>query len=140
MVFAGLPPEGHNMDQTALVYPLVLDDNGNLVTTTDPNQIWYDRLQVVLSTGLGERVGDLLYGSRMTDIAFDDVDLIEGEAKSAISYAVGRYLPDIDIVDTTIDTTDAQNGYIGVTILFTVPGGQEVALSTGINLTNLALG
>jgi phage baseplate assembly protein W len=127
-------------DPIALRFPLTLDDSGRAVTTTDPNAIWMDRAQLLLSTEVEERVGELFYGSRLGEAAFSDIDLVLDDVTQAAQTAFAKWLPECDIHDVQLSEKDPSQGWVVVSIVFTVPSGKEVNLSTKVDLGNLGLG
>lgn len=123
-----------------LRYPLQLDGTGRPLSATDPGQIWTDRAQVLLSTMTGERPADLFYGCDIAQATFSPVDLIESEVMSAVQGAFARYLVGVDIEDISVDLGSAASGTVNVTILFTIPEGTTVEVSSVVDLAIIGLG
>lgn len=123
-----------------LRYPLQLDGTGRPLSTSDPGQIWTDRAQVLLSTMTGERPADLFYGCNLADATFSPTDLIEMAVSDAIHSSFTRYMNQVTLEDVSVDSTDANNGAISVTVLFSIPEGTTVEVSSVVDLAIIGLG
>lgn len=122
-----------------LRYPLQLDGVGRPLATTDPGQIWADRAVVLLSTMTGERPADLFYGADLAQATFMPVDLIENTVKNTVAAAFTRYMSRVDLHSIELDSSQSASGSINVTVLFTIPEGSVVEVSSVVDLAIIGL-
>ena len=128
------------MSEVALRYPLQLDDAGYAVTTTDQPQLWQDRVAVLLSTLVGERPGDLIYGSEVAIATFMPGDTTTQIVTQTVQNAFFRYLPTLKLAQTQVDPAVSTDTNLVVNILFTIPDGTEVSVSTTLDAASLGIG
>lgn len=128
------------MAQTSLRFPLMLDGAGRAITTTDPVQIWKDRVAVLLATFIGERPGDLFYGSEVATALYSDTDLVVSQVKEKAQEAFLRYLPDLTLISVEVANDNSVESQVTILILFTVPDGAEVSVTQTVDVATLGLG
>lgn len=119
-----------------LRYPLRLDGAGRAISTTDPNAMWRDRVSVLLCTLVGERAGDLFYGTDISDATFGALDAVRDTIEEAVQAAFVAYLPDLNLDSVEVDTGLSADSRVTVTVLFTPPGSstsQSATTSVDVN-------
>lgn len=124
----------------ALRYPLQLDGAGRPLSTSDVDTIWRDRVTILLATMMGERPSDPLYGADLGQATFAPVGDVGDIVRDSVQGVFQVYLPDLALQEIDIDESDISDGNLGLTIVFTIPSGNEVAVSTVIDLAVLGLG
>lgn len=114
----------------SLSYPLRLDGAGRAISTTDPSAMWRDRVAVLLATLVGERAGDLFYGTDMSNASFGALDAVRDTVEEAVQAAFVAYLPDLSLDSVEVNTDSSSESRVIVTVLFTTPGSSAPQSAT----------
>lgn len=103
---------------TAISLPFAFDaSSGGVATTTDQAKIWQNRVIVAVMTNMGERVMRPTFGSDAPKTVGHNLSDAISIIKQSVSVAFSRWLPDLDLVDTT-GFTDPTDGYLIVQIKY----------------------
>ena len=100
---------------------------GATIATSDKRVIWKDRVYIALLTGLGERVMDPSYGTRVTLSVFETEDAATVMVKESISEAFHAHLPDLGLRSVVVNY-DPTNGILEVKVDYTLPDETEDTL------------
>lgn len=119
-----------------LRYPLRLDGAGRAISTTDVNTVWRDRVAVLLATLVGERAGDLFYGTEMSNASFEALEKVQETIEEAVQAAFVAYLPDLNLDSVDVNADLSIDSRVTITVLFTPPGvstSQSATSSLDVN-------
>jgi phage baseplate assembly protein W len=118
---------------TFLSWPMRLGPDGRFRTATSPEEVWSNRLAQLVCARMGERVMREDYGTTLPQTIFENA---LDDPKSAITTAVGKWLPALSIDDVTVIKDEAA---YQVTILFTTPEGKSLENKVSLAVTGEAL-
>jgi len=107
----------------AIAFPFAIDSSGTMAHTGDDSVIWEDRVRCVLLTNLSERVMRPDFGSRLSDLIYENDFGQTRIAEKAASAAFTRWLPSLKL-NTVIAVADTINGGLVVQVDYTLPNGQ----------------
>lgn len=118
----------------AIEHPFRFDPLGRVITTSDINKIYLDKLMTVLSTQVYQRVMIPNYGTDMARAMYESGQIYSNAVKDAVSKAVARFLPALSIVSVTVGDID-YDGTSVVEILVSFPDG--TVNTVAVNSRNL---
>lgn len=119
----------------ALRYPLHLDGAGKAVKTRTDAFVWQDRVSVLLSTIIGERAGDLFYGSDIASAAFDGQQEAFSLVERTVEDAFLRYITGASLESVVVDRDFSNDNTLVVMVTFVLPDGTETSTSTTVDLS-----
>lgn len=101
--------------------PFQLTSQGNIATTSDPNEIATDRVNAIVGTYPGERVMQPDYGINLpmylfTPDVINDTDLIANDVTTQVS----KWEPSITLLDVVPITTNSDFGLAEINIEFSI--------------------
>jgi phage baseplate assembly protein W len=106
---------------TGWSFPPSFDNPGAGVQMLQGEADIQSSLQVLLSTRLGERVMQPLFGCNLDIMLFDLLDTtLTTEMKNLIERAILYFEPRIDLDKVEIDSQDYLNGLILITVSYTI--------------------
>jgi phage baseplate assembly protein W len=119
------------MANTYLRWPLRVDASGRFETTSNPDDIWADRLVQVIACRVGERVMRSDYGTAVLENLWEN-DL-GADPKDVIRAAVARWLPHITVLDVIITQPDPAMYEVNVT--YSTPDRKHLTTTIGLDAT-----
>lgn len=120
-----------------LRYPLRLDGAGRAISTTDVNTVWRDRVAVLLVTLIGERAGDLFYGTEMSNASFEALDKVQDTIEEAVQAAFVAYLPDLNLDSVDVSADLSIDSRVTITVLFTPPGATQQSATSSLDVNSI---
>ncbi len=117
--------------ETALAFPFSIDDYGNVIYTTNQQEIWAARVKSVVGTVLGERVMRPTFGTDMKTVFFNTRDAAEETIKKEVTRVFASYLPLLTLEETAVEFSEFSSA-ANVLITYTLPNLIEVQTSVGI--------
>lgn len=117
--------------ETALTFPFSIDDYGNVLYTTNQQEIWAARVKSVVGTVLGERVMRPTFGTDMKTVFFNTRDAAEETIKKEVTRVFASYLPLLTLEETSVEFSEFSSE-ANVLITYTLPNLIEVQTSVGI--------
>ena len=119
------------MASTAINYPFTLDSLGKIVSTSDDNKIYLDKIMTLLSTMVGQRPMQPMYGTDILRALYECGEDYDLALRDAINRAMATFLPAVSVNYITIEEPD-NTGVSKVTITFSFPDGStnEVSLNS----------
>ena len=106
----------------AIEHPFRFDPLGKIITTSDVNKIYVDRLMTILSTQIYQRVMMPNYGTDLVRAMYESGQIYSDAVKEAITRAVSKFLPALSIVSVKVGEVD-YTGTSVVEILVSFPDG-----------------
>lgn len=119
--------------QVALRFPMAFDSLGGLLTTTDENTIWNDRVKMALGTRLGERVMRPLYGSSIGDKVFGTVSNMQETIEKESVRIFHDNFPLLTFKEVSFDF-DEKTGFLSVEVVYALPNTTEVTTAVGVEV------
>ena len=120
------------MAEEALLLPFSLNpQTGKIVTTTDQNVIWSNRVRIAIETSLGERVMRPTYGTKVPNALFNTIDAFEEEIKREVNKVFVDQLPLLTLVNIST-THDAGLNRLAVEITYQLPNKNELTTKAGV--------
>ncbi|CAB4152653.1 GpW/Gp25/anti-adapter protein IraD [uncultured Caudovirales phage] len=106
----------------AIEHPFRFDPLGKVITTSDINKIYVDRLMTILSTQIYQRVMMPNYGTDLVRAMYESGQIYSDAVKEAITRAVSKFLPALSIVSVKVGEVD-YTGTSVVEIMVSFPDG-----------------
>tara|TARA_R100001377_G_scaffold4216_1_gene2432 strand:+ start:771 stop:1190 length:420 start_codon:yes stop_codon:yes gene_type:complete len=102
-----------------LSFPLRAGNNQDFAMTKNSLDQARHNLKNLLLTQVGERVGQPLFGSRLRELVFEQIDSdLPGKIEDEVKRSVETWLPYINIKEVNTLTDDGDNSKIFVEIKF----------------------
>jgi len=102
-----------------LSFPLRAGNNQDFAMTKNSLDQARHNLKNLLLTQVGERVGQPLFGSRLRELVFEQIDSdLPGKIEDEVKRSVETWLPYINIEEVNTLTDDGDNSKIFVEIKF----------------------
>jgi phage baseplate assembly protein W len=120
----------------AIAFPFSIDSSGSIGNTGDENIIWEDRVRVVLLTTISERVMRPDFGSRLSDLVYENDFGQTGIAEKAAAAAFNKWFPSLTL-DGVTAVADVVNGGLLVQVDYTLPSGQKQSTSAKVTVATL---
>jgi len=116
---------------TSINYPFTLDPLGRIVSTSDDNKIYLDKIMTLLSTMVGQRPMNPAYGTDLLRALYESGEDYDLALREAIDRAMATFLPAVSLQEVTIKEPDS-SGVSMVSISFSFPDGStnEVSLNS----------
>lgn len=111
-----------NKTMIAVEHPFRFDPLGRIITTSDTNKIYLDRLMTILSTQVYQRVMRPTYGTDISRALYESGQIYSDSVKESINRAVAQFLPTLSIVSVTVGDIDYSGSSV-VEILVSFPDG-----------------
>jgi phage baseplate assembly protein W len=116
--------------EVALVVPFILDAMGNIVTTTQQEIIWSNRVRSALGTRLTERVMRPSYGTTIGKSLFGTGSAMESAIETEVSRVFHEYLPLLTLSSVS-NSYDEVSGHLTSEITYQLPNKQVVTTEIG---------
>lgn len=119
-------------NEVALVLPFSLNPlTGAIITTTNQDEIWEDRVRMAIQTGLGERVMRPEYGTKIPSALFDTLTGFETTLSSELNKIFVEQLPLLELL--TIEPTHTiKDNRLNVDITYKLPNKNETTTKIGV--------
>lgn len=121
------------MAEKTISFPFKFSAVGGVEYSTATEKIWKDRIAILCLTQLGERVMLPNFGTRVPQSVFEnEFDAVE-MARSSISEAFAKWMPDLVFVNVT-GQLDVDTNQLSLEIYYNNPSGEpnSVTLRTAI--------
>jgi hypothetical protein len=118
-------------DEVAISIPFSLDSSGNIVSTTNQEKIWADRVRAVIGTVLGERVMRPNFGTRVAFSSFETRSGAEALIRLEIERAFILQLPLLNYVNADFTFNDSENT-IMCNLLYELPNSKQSTTRVGV--------
>ena len=107
-----------------LRWPLQVGPDGRMEMCSTLEEGWAQRVKMIVTTRLPERVMRTTYGCEVPDGLFAPVPM--GDPKKAVRDALARWAPQIEVLD--VEVTYGGSSEVVLVIHYRIPGGtvQEV--------------
>jgi phage baseplate assembly protein W len=116
--------------EVALLVPFTLDATGNIITTTQQEIIWSNRVRSAIATRLTERVMRPSYGTTLGKSLFGTGSAMEGAVETEISRVFHEYLPLLTLSSVS-NTYDEVSGLLTSNISYQLPNNEVVTTEIG---------
>jgi phage baseplate assembly protein W len=116
-------------------YPFTLDPLGRIVTTSDANKIYLDKVMILLSTAVGQRPMNPLYGTDIFRALYECGGDYNQALIEVIQRAMATHLPMISVEEIEITDPD-DSGISLVNISFGFPDGTTEKVSLNSSYLN----
>lgn len=111
---------------TYLSWPMRVGPDGRIRTARTAEEVWSDRLSMLVCARMGERVMRGDYGTQVTNALFENgID----DPESAIRNAVSKWIP--ALVVEKVDVSQSEAAY-RVVVTFTTPEGKSLTNEVSI--------
>jgi len=117
--------------EVALVLPMSIDSSGSLVTTTNENTIWANRLKIAIGTRISERVMRPSYGTRIGDSVFSTTDSLEEVVRRDIFKLFSEYFPLLTLTEIKTDFVET-TGQLFIEVIYQLPNKKDAATTVGV--------
>lgn len=117
--------------EIAVSLPFTIDASGKVVSTTNTDKIWMDRVASLIGTNLGERLMKPTFGTKLSTIAFSNSNEIPEIVDRELGLTFSVFFPQLAYIDSTIDFNDIE-GTVNITIQFLTPNKQQISTNVGI--------
>ena len=92
----------------------------NSAAMTSGQENIQESLQILLNTGIGQRIMEFSYGTQLNSLVFNNLTaLLENQIIDTIQQAVLMYEPRIRLESVTLGSLDTQTGLIKINIEYT---------------------
>jgi phage baseplate assembly protein W len=118
-------------DEVAISVPFSLDSAGNIVSTTNQDKIWADRVRAVIGTVLGERVMRPDFGTRVAFSSFETRSGAEAIIRLEIERAFILQLPLLNYVDVDFEFNETEN-IVLCNLLYELPNRKQATTRVGV--------
>ena len=118
-------------DEVAISVPFSLDSTGNIVSTTNQDKIWADRVRAVIGTVLGERVMRPDFGTRVAFSSFETRSGAEAIIRLEIERAFILQLPLLNYVDVDFEFNETEN-IVLCNLLYELPNRKQATTRVGV--------
>jgi|LauGreDrversion4_2_1035121.scaffolds.fasta_scaffold430350_2 phage baseplate assembly protein W len=116
--------------ESAIAFPFSIDNRGNVVFTTNQEEIWAARVKSAVGTIAGERVMRPSYGTTIADSFFDTQTAVEDKVKRDIASVFINQLPLLTLESVNV-TFDRGVGVSNATITYQLPN--QISVTTSIS-------
>jgi phage baseplate assembly protein W len=120
----------------AVGFPFSIDASGSIFSTEDESVIWEDRVRCVLLTNVSERVMRPDFGSRLSDLIYENDFGQTKVAEKAASAAFTKWFPTLTL-DSVLAVADTVNGGLLVQVDYTLPSGQKQQTAAKVTVATL---
>jgi phage baseplate assembly protein W len=117
--------------EVALVLPMSIDSSGSLVTTTNENTIWANRLKIAIGTRISERVMRPSYGTRIGESVFSTTDSLEEVVRRDIFKLFSEYFPLLTLTEIKTDFVET-TGQLFIEVIYQLPNKKDAATTVGV--------
>jgi len=117
--------------EVALVLPMSIDSSGSLVTTTNENTIWANRLKIAIGTRISERVMRPSYGTRIGESVFSTTDSLEEVVRRDIFKLFSEYFPLLILTEIKTDFVET-TGQLFIEVIYQLPNKKDAATTVGV--------
>ena len=102
-------------------FPPRFDVVNNKTVMAEEDEDIRESLRIILSTAQGERIMDPKFGCALSTLIFDNIDsILINRIKDSIRMAVLNYEPRVTLDAIRVDTSNAFEGIVHVTLEYTV--------------------
>jgi phage baseplate assembly protein W len=120
------------MAEVALTFPFSLNPlTGSIVTTTNQDVIWADRVKLAVETNLGERVMRPSYGTKIPAALFNTVDSFTDVFERDVQRVFVEQLPLLSFESITSDFNERENT-LSVDITYSLPNNTKATTKVGV--------
>lgn len=116
--------------------PFRFNESGAVATIADEAKIWSNRVIAVLMTRPSERLMRPQFGSRITEIVFENEREAIAAAQKEIPAAFSRWLPDLTLLNTSVSVKQgelAENTLV-ISVEYMLPNKQKGTTTTQVKL------
>jgi len=124
--------------EIAIALPFSFDSFGNVLTTTDQEKMWADRVVSVIGTAVGERVMRGDFGTEIRGALFDTESSMETKVNETVNTAFANHLPLLTLGDIT-HTRDALNNVMSVSITYALPNKSVVVTTIPVTAGKISI-
>jgi hypothetical protein len=117
-------------------FPFSIDASGSISFTEDESVIWENRVRCVLLTNVSERVMRPDFGSRLSDLVYENDFGQTKIAEKAASAAFTKWFPSLKL-DSVLAVADSVNGGLLVQVDYTLPSGQKQQTAAKVTVATL---
>ena len=119
------------VNEYAIALPFSFDAFGGVLSATNQEKIWADRLRSAIGTALGERIMRSNYGTEIPLNSFQTVTEMEGVITREIERVFSSQFSRLTLVEVT-PTFDPKTSTINVTVLYSLPNRDQASVSVGL--------
>jgi phage baseplate assembly protein W len=112
----------------AISFPFTLDPFGKIISTTNQNKIYQDKILTLLSTGIGERPMRPTYGTNIGAAMFENQGKVDSAINQAIRTAISNWIPEITVEKINIKGF-LDTGAVTVELNVTLPDFEELSIT-----------
>jgi phage baseplate assembly protein W len=112
----------------SISFPFTLDPFGKIISTTNQNKIYQDKILTLLSTGIGERPMRPTYGTNIGAAMFENQGKVESAINQAIRTAISNWIPEVTVEKINIKGF-LDTGAVTVELNVTLPDFEELSLT-----------
>jgi phage baseplate assembly protein W len=123
-----------------LQFPMVLDSQGAIASTSDPARIWRQRVYAVISTYVGQRVMRPTFGTKALDMVFETESSLLFVATQVVNRAFTTSLPGFNVTSVSVGDQFRSDGQFQVEIVFTNPQGVQDTVAVPLSVDTFAVG
>ena len=109
--------------------------DGKFETTADPDQVWANRVTMVVASRLGERVMRSDYGVALNELIFENS--LGDTPEDSIRTAIVRWLPNITVQSVTITKPDTSS--YEIIVMYSTPDRKYLTTTVGLDLAGAVL-
>ena len=121
----------------AIAYPFNLDSFGRIVSTTDSNKVYLDRVLTLLSTMVYTRPIKTGYGADVSRSLYETYNRYDVAIAESIERAMGVFLPEVQIEDLRITEPDGEGvSTVDLTVILPDSSVNYLSINTGYFSSN----
>ena len=116
--------------------PFRFDAAGGVASTSDEAKTWSNRIVAVLMTRPSERLIRPQFGSRITEVIFENEQEAAAMAQKEIPAAFSRWLPDLTLLhaSASIEKNELEENTLVISVEYLLPNQQKDTTTTRVKL------
>lgn len=107
-------------------FPIKIDENTGKIKTTTYERDIKESIYIILTTNIGERLGNPQFGSKIFEYMFEPInDSLISDIEIDVKKAIEKWEKRIDEINVSTSVDDASQGVVSIDIKYTIKTTEE---------------
>lgn len=107
-------------------FPIRIDENTGKIKTTTYERDIKESIYIILTTNIGERLGNPQFGSKVFEYMFEPInDSLISDIEIDVKKAIEKWEKRIDEINVSTSVDDASQGIVSINIKYTIKAKEK---------------